>query len=93
MVFPLVIKDKRISRDDLIYWLENRGVETRYMSPMINQPVYRRLFGDLEPKYPVAAYINKNGFYIGCHPEITREDRNRVIKAFHDFFHKYQDKR
>ncbi|KKW18856.1 MAG: hypothetical protein A2131_02270 [Candidatus Sungbacteria bacterium GWC2_49_10] len=93
MVFPLVIKDKRISRDDLIYWLENRGVETRYMSPMINQPVYRRLFGDLEPKYPVAAYINKNGFYIGCHPEIAREDGNRVIKAFHDFFHKYRDKR
>lgn len=89
MMFPLVITDPRISRDDLVHWLENNGIETRPLLPLINQPVYIKLFGNLEPLYPVAANINKNGFYIGCHPEMEHGDVRHIIKTFSAFFKKY----
>ena len=93
MMFPLVVKNlpagrqvTGISRNKLIHWLESNGVETRYLLPLINQPVYKKIFGDLEPKYPAAAYLNKYGFYIGCHPELGKKDLNHVISVFKDFF-------
>ena len=86
MMFPLVIIDKNISRDKLIHYLEDHNVETRYLLPLINQPVYIKIFGNLEPRYPVAANLNKNGFYIGCHPEMKKSDLDYIIKVFGNFF-------
>jgi perosamine synthetase len=85
--FPIVIKDKRISRDKLIFFLEKHGIETRYMMPLLNQPIYKEIFGkDIESKYPVAKYINDHGFYIGCFPELEKEDLDYVIQVFGEAF-------
>ena len=86
MFYPLVIRDPSIERPTLIRHLEERGVETRYLLPLINQPVYRRLFGDLDQEYPVAAHLNRNAFYVGCHVDITDEDVDYIIRSFHEFF-------
>lgn len=86
MMFPIVIKESTISRDKLISWLEDHNVETRYLMPLLNQPVYKKMFGDLESQYPVARYINRNGFYTGCHPEMNKEDLNYVLTVFSAFF-------
>ncbi len=81
--FPIVIKDKKISRDKLILFLEKNGIETRYMMPLLNQPIYKELFGkNLESYYPVAKWINNYGFYIGCFPELEKEDLDYVICIF-----------
>jgi dTDP-4-amino-4,6-dideoxygalactose transaminase len=88
-MFPLIIVNEKISRNDLIEYLENHNVETRYLLPLINQPIYRKIFGDLEPKYPVAANLNKNGFYIGCHPEMTKLDLDYIVRVFNSFFARY----
>jgi dTDP-4-amino-4,6-dideoxygalactose transaminase len=81
--FPIVIKDRRISRDKLIMFLEKNGIETRYMMPLLNQPIYKEILGkNLESHYPVARYINNHGFYIGCFPELTKEDLDYVIYIF-----------
>ncbi len=69
MFYPLTILNPKVLRDDLIQHLENHGVETRYLLPLINQPIYREIFGDLDELYPVAARLNKTAFYIGCHPD------------------------
>ncbi len=90
MMFPLVIINNAISRDKLIFHLENHNVETRYLLPLINQPIYKKLFGNLEPQYPVAAHLNKNGFYIGCHPEMKKRDLDYIIKVFGSFFLKFK---
>ena len=74
------------SRGTTFAWLEDHAIETRYVLPLINQPVYRRLFGELEDRYPVAARINRASFYIGCHPEMSDDDVEYVIDAFHRFF-------
>ncbi len=86
MFYPLVIKDPAIARADLIRHLEERGVETRYLLPLINQPIYRKLFGDLDERYPAAAHLNRNAFYIGCHVDVTDEDVSYIGRTFHEFF-------
>lgn len=85
--FPIVIKDKKISRDKLILFLEKHGIETRYMMPLLNQPIYKEIFGkDIESRYPVAKHINNNGFYIGCFPELKKEDLDYAIYTFKKAF-------
>jgi len=86
MFYPLAITNPKVRRDELIAFLENRAIETRYLLPLINQPVYRELFGDLDEEYPVSAWLNKNAFYIGCHPDMTDDDVEYVIETLQDFF-------
>ncbi|MFY9462607.1 MAG: DegT/DnrJ/EryC1/StrS family aminotransferase [Candidatus Sungiibacteriota bacterium] len=88
MMFTMIIKDPRIMRDELVAFLEDWNVETRYMMPVINQPVYVNMFGDLESKYPVAANINHHGFYIGCHPEMDKKHLDYILAVFAAFFKK-----
>ena len=86
MFYPLALRHPTLRRDELIAWLEDRQIETRYLLPLINQPVYRKLFGNLDEQYPVAAWLNQNAFYIGCHPEMTDEEVAYVIASFQEFF-------
>jgi perosamine synthetase len=86
MFYPLVIINPRICRDDLILFLEEHAIETRYLLPLINQPVYRPLFGNLNEQYPVAASLNRDAFYIGCHPEMSDDEVEYVIECFHEYF-------
>jgi len=88
MFFPMVIRSKKIKRSDLILFLEKNLIETRYLLPLLNQPVYRKLFGDIEDRFPVAKDINENGFYIGCQPSLTKKELDYVIGKFHEFFAK-----
>ena len=86
MMFPLVVTTRRFRRDDITAWLESWNIETRPLFPLLNQPVYRKLFGNLEPEYPVAAWVRKNGFFIGCHPELGRADLDYMTAVFREFF-------
>lgn len=85
MFYPITILDQTIQRADLIQYLEERGIETRYVLPLINQPVYREMFGNLDSQYPVAAYINRNSFYIGSHPGMSNDDVYWISEVLHSF--------
>lgn len=86
---PIVIKqNSAIKRDDLVAFLEERGIETRYMMPLLSQPVYKRLFPGIEKHYPVAQWVDRNGFYIGCHPDLSLGELQYIIKTFRKFFSK-----
>jgi len=86
MFYPIVLKRPDADRADLITFLEEHGVETRYLLPLLNQPIYRRMFGDLDAEYPVATWLNRNAFYVGCHPQITDEDADYMIDCFQSYF-------
>lgn len=88
MMYPLVIRHPRIERDDLVRHLEEHRIETRYLMPLLSQPVYRKLFGDLESKYPVAQEVTRRGFYVGCHQGLSRDDLDYMIETFGEFFKK-----
>lgn len=82
MMFPLLMrKGSGIVRNDIVRYLETRNIETRPMLPLLNQPVYKELFGNLEDKYPAAKYIAANGFYIGCHHGLQEEDLRYEIET------------
>jgi len=86
MMFPIVLrKDSGISYKEFILHLEKCNIETRPMLPLLNQPIYIKVFGDLEPEYPRAAYINHNGFYVGCHHGLEKEHLDYIVKCIGDF--------
>ena len=84
MLFGIVCKGKE--KEALVNYLEERGIETRDLLPLVNQPVYKEDFKNKERDYPVATQLSKSGFYIGCHQYISDRDVAFVIKTFHDFF-------
>lgn len=84
MLYPLVVRDG--NKRPLINYLEMNGIETRDLLPLLNQPVYRKLFGDLEPQYPVAQWLNRGGFYIGCHQYIDEAAIQYVTDKFCEYF-------
>lgn len=86
MFYPLTILNPHVSRSELIQFLEERSIETRYVLPLINQPIYRQLFGNLDREYPVAAMLNERAFYIGCHSDMSDDDVDYVIASFHEYF-------
>ena len=86
MMYPLVIKDdKAFTRNEIVKYLEQNNIETRPMLPLLNQPIYKEIFGDIEKDYPVAQWINNNGFYVGCHHGLSKEELNMIIKTIHAF--------
>lgn len=84
MMFPLVLRNE--PKVELVNFLEQNGVETRDMLPLTDQPVYQRLLAWCEEDYPVARWINQNGFYIGCHQELTEFDLDYMAELFERFF-------
>lgn len=85
MMFPLVLRNK--AKGALCAWLEERGIETREMLPLINQPCYTGLW---EPEhYPVAQWIDRGGLYLGCHQALTQDDLDYMIEAIKGYFRRY----
>lgn len=84
MMYGLVLRGK--DKTPLVNFLESRGIETRDLLPLINQPVYRNLYGNLDSRCPVAAMLNRSAFYIGCHPEMTNADIDYIIEQFSEYF-------
>jgi len=84
MLYGLVLKQEE--KVNLVNYLEALNIETRDLLPLINQPIYKSLYGDLEKNYPVAEHINNNGFYIGCHSYMEESEINFIIDAFNNYF-------
>jgi dTDP-4-amino-4,6-dideoxygalactose transaminase len=87
MLFPIVVRDA--DKRDMVNFLEDRMIETRDMMPLLSQPIYRRIFGDLLPQYPVAQWIERGGFYIGCHPYLQDEQVDYIIDTVREFVRRH----
>ena len=84
MMYPLLITDKTMDRDDLCRFLKENGIETRRSMPITDQPCYRNWVA--EDDYPVAKNVNRNGFYIPCHPGMRGEDIDAIEEVFERYF-------
>jgi len=81
MMYPIILADgldtQRVIKD-----LNDGGIEVRRMMPITNQPVVEDYFLDstanLERDFPNAHRINQQGFYIGCHPELSQNDMTEM---------------
>lgn len=80
MFFPVVLSQSSriINKWDVMNQLTKAGVETRELMPLIGQPCYKSLF----PKdscFSVANWINRSGFYVGCHEGLTKARFDKTI--------------
>lgn len=82
MLFPIVICDDRIDKEEFLLFLEEHSVETRLFMPLLSQPVYKKIFGDILDKFPIAKMLENRGFIIGSHPYLTGDDIKYVQSLF-----------
>ena len=80
MMFPVLVLSE--SREGLAHCLYNKGVGTRTMLPLTNQPCYKKLNLFDEKDYPVASFINEHGLYWGCHQAGCNHSNNFVNIGF-----------
>ena len=87
LAYPIIIKRPDIiSRRELREKLEKKRIETRPLFGCI--PTQQEAYAFLNEKYikklPNANYIGENGFYIGCHQYLTKDDIAYIINAFEE---------
>jgi len=85
LAYPITIKaSSGIQRKTLRRELEDKGVENRPLFGCV--PTQQPAFAYLRPQYknrlPVAEFIGKNAFYVGCHQYLTKEDLDIIIDVF-----------
>jgi dTDP-4-amino-4,6-dideoxygalactose transaminase len=85
MMFPMVCK-AGVDREALLMYLEKHAIETRYMFPLLSQPVYRRLFPGMAEKYPVARHLETKGFFVGMHQGMDSKDMHYIADTFAGYF-------
>ncbi len=89
MMYPIVVKARcGIDKQDLVNHLEGKGIETRDLMPLINQPYLKKMYGIKESDYPMAKWINGNGFYIGCHQKMGTRELDFIAGTFSSYIAK-----
>lgn len=84
MMYPIIAPHEQDGKWALCNYLEERGIETREMLRLTDQAAYAGMW---EPDdYPVAAWINRYGFYVGCHQDLTLADLDGIASAFRDYY-------
>lgn len=89
MMYPVLVRDNR-DKWPLCFFLESRGIETREMMRIVDQPAYAKLDLWDPADFPVAQMIDRSGFYVGCHDGLTSEDMDYILQSFYDYFSKGQ---
>jgi perosamine synthetase len=85
MMYPMVVKDFTKRRNDFLVYLERNGIETRYMFPLLSQPVYQKLFPREESKHYHAMGLAERGFFIGIHQGLSGDDMQYIAKVIKDY--------
>lgn len=85
MMYPIVIKsDSTVTKRKLVEHLESKGIETRDMLPLVNQPIYQHMIEG--QTFDVSTMIVNNGFFIGSHPGVSDDQINYVVNVLIEFF-------
>lgn len=89
LAYPIILQeDRRLNRKEIRKRLENEGIENRPLFGCIptQQPAFKYIKHLYDDKLPIAEYIGKNGFYIGCHQYLDREDLDHIVEAIGRLF-------
>ncbi len=78
MMYPIILNEK-MDASSVIHYLNEHGIEVRRMMPITNQPIVQEYFRtNLVKEFPVADLINRQGFYVGVHPELDVDDMDEM---------------
>lgn len=79
MVYPIVMWKEE--KQGIMSYLKEHGIECRDMLPLTTQPCYT--FNPEE--YPVSDWINKHGFYVGCHQHLGKSEMSYLVETLIDY--------
>ena len=87
--FPITVREgASFTRNDLVRWLEDRGIETRFLMAgnILRQPGYKdiqhRQVGDLAG----TDQVMRNAFFVGVYPGLDQPRLEYMIAQFAAFF-------
>lgn len=80
MFFPMFAE----RRDELAEYLEERGIQTRLMMPLINQPTVKPY---VKKEYPGAQYIQEHGLLLPCHQYLSKKDLEYMVEVIWEFYY------
>ena len=85
--FPIVIKDKKISRHELVQFLEKNNIKTRliFAGNLTKQPYMHHQNFRIASKLNNSDYIMENGFWVGIYPGLTKNDLKKISYYLHKF--------
>lgn len=85
MMYPIVVNEP-FNAQNIIHYLNDHGIEVRRMMPITNQPIVQQYFNaiNLAEEFPNADLLNRQGFYIGCHPELSLDDVSMMGGIIHE---------
>ncbi len=90
LAYPLVLK--KGSSELVREKLTDRKIENRPLFGCIpfDQPSFSEYKEIYRGKLPNAEYLGKEGFFVGCHPGLKKQQLDRIIGAFDEIIpHKY----
>lgn len=91
LAYPIIIKEKsEFTRKWIRGRIEEEGIENRPLFGCIptQQPAFSYLRETYKDRLPVADYIGRNAFYIGCHQYLEKEDLDHTEAVFEGMFKK-----
>lgn len=90
MMYGIVLREG--DKWPLAHFLEEKGIETREMLPLLSQPIYQRLWGKsvmVPHSTPVSEWVLRGGFYCGVHQNLSGDDMcyvaDTIIRYFDSF--------
>jgi len=90
--YPLTVKqDAPFTKDQLVSYLEECGLETRPIEAgnITVHPAMKLVDHRVSGSLANAQYIHENGFFFGCHQGIAQDQREAIVGYFKDFFEEF----
>jgi dTDP-4-amino-4,6-dideoxygalactose transaminase len=85
MMYGIMLREG--DKGPLVMHLEEHGIETREILPLVNQPIVSEWYGsDLRDLFDVSWDVIRGGFYIGCHQGMSDADADYVAEVVDNFF-------
>jgi len=78
--FPVIL-DSNLNREKILKSLFTKGIDSRVLLSLTNQPAFRQLYGNIEKNHPISDFINSQGFVLGCHQQLNTDDIEYMFEA------------
>lgn len=83
MMYPIIVRGE--DKWGVCSHLESKGIETREMLPLTNQPVYRD-YPHINKPLKITDVVNRGGFYVGIHQDLDQSDMRYIADAIIEYF-------
>ena len=93
LAFPLTIKSNApFSRLEIVSFLEKNNIQTRpvFTGNILRQPGFKHIkHNNLRKDFPVADFVMKNSFLIGCNHGLKQKHLDKIKQTFRKFLDKF----